>query len=51
MLDISFIFLQDSKLKTAYRFGCIPRPGGRYCVDSLKTRFDSIAEVREINHV
>ena len=42
------IIVQDSQLEAAYNFGCIPRPGGRYCVDSLSIRFYIIDEVKQL---
>ena len=32
-------------------YGCIPHPGGRtrYCVDALRTRFDSIDAVKRFS--
>jgi len=45
------LFLQASQLGAAYTYGCIPRPGGRtrYCVDALRTRFDSIDTVKRFS--
>ena len=28
-------------------YGCAPRPGGRYCVNALRTRLDSIDTVNK----